>query len=118
VPASRRTRLALVAACGLLAAILVSGLSRPAHETLLARAAPPRAAPAALVAAASARQRRVALHAPQVRSRSRGGPARVLLLARPVSSPPRRAVPARPSTPPRVVATPARGWVDGLFVGS
>jgi hypothetical protein len=118
VPASRRTRLALVAACGVLSAILVSGLSRPAHEVSLARAEPPRAAPAALAAAASARPRRVALHMPQARSSSRGGPARVLMLARPAAPPPRRDMPARPWTPSRVVATPSRGWVDGLFVGS
>jgi hypothetical protein len=118
VPASRRTRLALVAACGLLSAILVSGLSRPAHEASRARAVPPRAAPAVLARAAPVRARRVAVHARQVRPSSRGGPAHVLVLARPVAPPPRRDLPARPSPPPRIVATPTRGWVDGLFVGS
>jgi hypothetical protein len=118
LPASRRTRLALVAACGVLSAILVSGLSRPAHQSSLPRAEPLRAALAAPAAAAPARPRRVALHAPVLRSSSRGGPARVLQLARPATPAPRRDVPARSSTAPRVVATPTRGWVDGLFVGS
>jgi hypothetical protein len=118
LPASRRTRLALVTACGLLSAILVSGLFRPADERSLARAEPPRAAPPALAAAAPVGSRRVALHAPALRPSSRGGPARVLALAHPAAPAPRREVPARSSTGPRVVATPTRGWVDGLFVGA
>jgi hypothetical protein len=118
LPSSRRTRLALVTACGLFSAILVSGLSRPADERSLARAEPPRAAPAALAAAARARPRRVALHPRALRSSSRGGPARVLVLARPAAPAPRRDVPAPSSTAPHVLVTPTRGWVDGLFVGS
>lgn len=118
LPASRRIRLALVVACGLLSAILVSGLSHPAPETSLAGAPPPRAAPAALAVAAAARPRHVALHPPRVRTSSRGGPARVLLLARPAAPAPRRHMPARSSTPSRVAATATPGWVDGLFVGS
>lgn len=116
LPGSRRARLALVVACGLLSAILASGLARPTREAPAARAALPRAAPAALGIATPARRRVEArVSHPAI---SRGGPARVLLLERSVERRAPAAAPVRPATalPPAVAHAP--GWVDGLFVGS
>jgi hypothetical protein len=118
-PGSRRARLVLLVACGLLSAVLVSVIARPTHAIPVARAAPPRAAPAARAAAAHPGPRRTEVPAPRPHAVSRGGPARVLLAAaRPVARPAPPRVQAPPSTPPPVVAAPSPGWVDGLFVGS
>ena len=117
LPESRRARLALVVACGLLSAALASGLARPTHPSALVRA---RTAPAAPVAGGAVRpvSRPVAARAARRPPTSRGGPARLLLRVRPLARRAPAPEPARAATPPtaRVTATP--GWVGGLFVGS
>jgi hypothetical protein len=117
VPGGRRARVALVVACCLLSA-LVSSLAGPSHGGAVARAARPHVTPQVLEALPAPAPRRVALHAQAPPPRSRGGPARVLLLAvkRVHPSPPVAATP--PPAPRPVAEAPQRGWVEGLFVGS
>jgi hypothetical protein len=118
VPCSRRARVALVVALGVLSAVIVSALSGPTHAapSALARAPQPAAAAAAPLAAAHPRLAVGRSRRPQ--PSSRGGPARELLAAPLPTPPPRTAVHAPLRTPPVRVAAPTRGWVDGLFVGS
>jgi hypothetical protein len=129
VPGTRPSRIALVVASALLSALVASTLVGSSHGGSVAAAAPPPSPPSALAARPAVAPRHVTARVRAVRPISRGGPARVLLLAPgPVPPPPVAPTPSPTPTPvpvPVPVRTerpareaPTRGWVEGLFVGS
>jgi hypothetical protein len=112
---SRRARVALVATVAAVAAVISSSLVGGSHGDVAAHAAAVRLPAAARqVADLPAVPGRPRVHPTVARPTSRGGPARVLVVAR-------RAQPPAPAYAPRraarAVPTPSRGWVAGLFVG-
>jgi hypothetical protein len=116
VPRVGRARIAALATCGVLSAVLVSSLTGGPPDAGVARAAPLPIAPAAITPAPPARTR--TLHVPPSRPlpRSRGGAAEVLL--RPVSRRPSPRAEAPPPPHVDVETHPEPGWVEGLFMGS
>jgi hypothetical protein len=113
---SRRARLTLLVGIAVAAVVVSSSLlgGSPGHARAVAsaRAVPP---PLARAPAATPVVRRARSHVPPGPT-SRGGPARVLVVAAPVL--PVTAPPAARTSRREPAPAPSPGWVDGLVVGS
>jgi hypothetical protein len=117
---SRRARITLVVGAGLACAVIAPGLAggsrHPAREAArpqLVQAPAPTVAPPLPTRARG----RAPLRVPSPAPASRGGPARVLVLAPLPPHLPRIERRTRRVRPERAAAPPT-GWVDGLVVGS
>lgn len=112
---SRRSRVALTVVVVVLAAVVSSSFLGSSRGNASAGAADPRRPSARRqIASVPATSTLPSVRPPRVRPTSRGGPARVVVVAAPPR--PRATAPA-PVTVTHAAVTPPRGWVAGLFVG-